>query len=160
MDERAALQPDRDVFELPGYSENRRRLELELRAGRDAEPLPYRFHLARTVTMKDAADWRKVSKRRGEGYRPVMWEEAARLGLALADAHGIPLTAYTKGPDGTVRNGEYLLMVCDGPRAAANLAKTEREAARRITSMTAEETLSGHKADMAFTVEEDTQSKS
>lgn len=159
-DERAMLAPDRDPFELPGYSDKRRKMELDMRAGQDPEPLTHRFHLTRTVTMKDAADWRKVSKRRGEGYVPVMWKDAAKYGIQLQDEHGLPVAAYTEGPDGTVRNGEYMLMVCDGARAAANLARSEREGAKRVAAMTAQQTVSGQKAGMALTVEEDPKSKS
>lgn len=120
-----------DIFELPGYSDKRREQELARRAGKRVEPLPRRFQFARATTNAGAADLRKVAARTRLGYRTVKYEEAESLGIRLENEHGDPITAFTKGPDGTVRLNESVLMVCDREHAAANYARQKRDAARQ-----------------------------
>lgn len=156
VDESLMQDVGKDIFELPGYSDRRRQLELDRKAGKKWEPLPFRSQLVPIQKMTGTPDYTKVADHVRQGYKLVSPDDLERLcGQPLWDERGHPLSSYQKGPDGTVRLNEYAVMVCDSKQAAANLAKVERR--------NREQEVQGHQrtslskeGPLGWTVEEDT----
>lgn len=118
-----------DIFEMPGYSDKRRQLELDRRAGRKWDPLNFRVQLVPVQKQTGHPDYTRVSSFQRRGYKLASPDELeGALDKTLWDERGHPTAghSYTKGPDGTVRLSEYAVMICDKRRAAANLADVER----------------------------------
>lgn len=119
--------PHVSVFDLPGYSDRRRDLELarardeEVNGVKPTDVLTHRFQWVRcehggSHTASRVAEWR------AKGYIPVAWDKADSYGVTVDTVAG-----HEKDPDGNVRIGDTVLMVCDARRAAHNLAQHERE---------------------------------
>ena len=110
----------RDRWYIEGYSDKRLKRELDQRDGKPTTALSHRFHLV-PVTSVDGRNIAKgVSDKRQEGYRPVTKADLAGLGIRLDNG------AYEIAPDGTVRNGDSMLMVTDAKHAAANYILQQR----------------------------------
>lgn len=125
-------KPDASVFDLGEYTARKRDLELARARGTqvgDMHPedvLPYRFHYVRVANQSSGMGSRVGEFSTLMGYRPVKWEDADQYGIQVDETLG-----HQKGPDGTVRVGDTMLMVCDAEQAAANYIKQERETQRQ-----------------------------
>lgn len=133
--------PGRDTFWLPGYSDLKTQKELELRdpkygdlgdtgfrAQGKTTPMKVRFHWTRVRKVSGIAEDTKAAERAATGYRACKWDEYEDLtGEPLQDENGYTCAARPN-PDGTIQNGEYLLMVCNADVAARNAAlKRQRD---------------------------------
>lgn len=110
----------RDRWFIEGYSDKRIQRELDARAGKKVSPLTHRFHLVPVQTVDGRNIAKGVADKRQEGYRPVTKEDIKALGINIENG------AYEIAPDGTVRNGDSMLMVTDSKHAAANYIAQQR----------------------------------
>lgn len=110
----------RDRWYIDGYSDKRTQRELDIREGRKASSLTHRFHLVPVTGIDGKSLAKGVSEKRQQGYRPVMATDLKGLGISLDNG------AYEVMPDGTIRNGDCILMVTDAKHAAANYIAQER----------------------------------
>jgi hypothetical protein len=106
-----------DRFYLAGYSDVRHQRELDIKAGEKPKPLPRRFQFVSIENQDGVPRGEKALEYRRMGYRPVMWDEAASLGIDLDNS------AAVKGPDGNIRVGQQMLMVTDAEKAAYHFKK-------------------------------------
>lgn len=110
----------RDRWFIEGYSDKRTQRELDIKQGKPTAALSHRFHLV-PITSVDGRNIAKgVSDKRQEGYRPVKAEDLKGLGISIENG------AYEVAPDGTIRNGDSMLMVTDAKHAAANYIAQQR----------------------------------
>lgn len=116
---------ERDALYIEGYSDKRREFELAVARGEHPDPLQWRLHWVRGQAITGDADGRKVAEWKAKGYIPVMWEDAEKYGINLQDS------AAVKGPDGSVRLGDVVLMAAPAKVAAAHY--------RRQRELTAEQ---------------------
>ena len=120
-------RPDVSMFDLPGITEKRRDLELARAYGRPVngtdprETLPHRFQFVRKANEASGMSGRE-GEWRSKGYDVVKWEEAAQYGFSPDESLG-----HIKGPDGTIRVGDTVLMAAPADVAAANLIRHERK---------------------------------
>lgn len=123
--------PQVSVFDLPGYSDRRRDLELARATNQDVngvspnDILSHRFQWVRcehggSNTASRVAEWL------AKGYKVVSWDDAASYGVKVDSVLG-----HSKDPDGNVRIGDTVLMVTDAQHAAMHLARHEREVERQ-----------------------------
>jgi len=130
----AIERPDVSMFDLPGVTEKRRALELARARGQAVdgvdprESLDHRFHFVRTANEASGMAGRE-GEFRSNGYEPVKWDEAKKLGFT-AD----PSLGHVKGPDGTIRVGDTVLMAAPAEMAAANLIRHQRRTERAANS--------------------------
>jgi hypothetical protein len=122
---------DHDHTYVPGFSElrlARDRAIVEVMQGKrraaDVPTLPHNFRWARCQTRAGEPDNRKVIRAGNRGYKAVTMNEVGE-GKLLAT---LPPGAQTAA-DGTIRQGDTMLMVADAQRVARNelqkRAKTE-----------------------------------
>jgi len=71
------------------------------------------------------ADGRKVAEWRAKGYLPVKWEDADKYGIDLESS------AAVKGPDGTVRLGDVVLMAAPAKVAATHYRRQREQTAEQ-----------------------------
>ena len=109
-----------DRYFLPGYSDKRRDRELAIRKGETAPGLKHRFHLVPVAHIDGRPIAKGVADKRQEGYRPVKADECKALGVDITN------TSFHVATDGTVMNGDSLLMVTDARHAAANYVALAR----------------------------------
>src|SRR6266496_1709113 len=111
--------PDR--FYLKGYSDKRHERELLLKKGEKAPALERRFQYVSIEKQDGTPDKTKYTEWKQRGYRPVMWEEAASLGIEIDDS------TAEKDAAGRVRVGTQVLMVTDALTAARHF-RDQRDA--------------------------------
>jgi hypothetical protein len=125
---------DRDQSYVPGFAEARRQYDLdraEHAAGRrsagDIRTLPVNLRWARNQNRAGANDNAKVFSHSRRGYRLVTKEDIGQDWLTELPQSG-QLNA-----DGTIRNGDTVLMVATADAAARNEARKRREGADRLS---------------------------
>lgn len=111
----------RDRWFIEGYSDKRMQRELDLRDGKTSAPLTHRYHLVPVSSVDGRNISKGVSDKRQEGYRPVKADELKGLGINIDNG------AYEVAADGTIRNGDSILMVTDAKHAAANYIAQQRK---------------------------------
>lgn len=117
-----------DFSHVPGFSDLRRARDREIarlvatkkytsqEAARKAPELPVNMRWARCTTVRNEPDNRKVTAHGNRGYRLVT---QADIGTPWLKA--MPIGSL-ENPDGTVRRGDMVLMVCTKEQAARNEA--------------------------------------
>lgn len=128
---------DRDLTYVPGFSEMRRDHEVKKaayfrgEANRDSVPvLPVNLAWVRSQTLKGDADNMKTFAQGRRGYRLAT---IADVGQAWFKE--LPGGAQQQ-PDGTIRNGDCLLMVADQKEAAKNELHDRLANERRLEGAT------------------------
>ena len=111
----------RDIFYIPGYSDKRTQYEKMTADGYAPKALPFRLQFVRAQTAAGAADGSKLAEWKSKGYKVLSWDEAKKLGLEVDD------TACHKAEDGSIMNGDSLLMIADKSTAATNYAQWQRD---------------------------------
>lgn len=113
---------DRDLTYVPGFSElrfARDKAILDVMRGRkrasEVPTLPYNFRWARSQNREGKPDTRKVIRANNRGYRAVTVGDIGE-GKLLPD---LPPGAEKMG-DGTIRQGDTILMIADAQRVARN----------------------------------------
>jgi hypothetical protein len=109
--------PDKDLFDMPGYSDKRIARELAIRDGGSQAPLEFRLQGVRTSKIDGSPDRRKEQEYRARGYEPLTVERAKALGLDLDNS------AYIAGADGSVQLNEYVMFVATREVAARDNKK-------------------------------------
>lgn len=124
---------DRDFTYVPGFSELRRERDLAIsevlagkRAAKDVPTLPRNFRWARCQSKKGEPDSRKVIRSGNRGYKPVTKDDVGP-GKLLPSLPGGAVAM----PDGTIRQGDTMLMVA----TAADAARNEFNKRVRVESM-------------------------
>lgn len=132
-------QYDRDISYVPGYSDMKRardRKVAEWKAGTApysdvrALDLPVNMRWARNQTKKGEPDNIKPFAHGRNGYRLVTKKDIGQPWLKELPA-GAALQA-----DGSIRNGDTVLMVCDAQSAAKNVLRKARDTEHRLTGAT------------------------
>jgi len=116
---------ERDALFIDGYSDKRREFELSVARGEHPDPLKWRLHWVRGQAASGDADGRKVAEWRAKGYLPVKWEDADKYGIDLESS------AAVKGPDGTVRLGDVVLMAAPAKVAATHYRRQREQTAEQ-----------------------------
>ena len=113
---------DRDFTYVPGFSELRRARDLAIaevlagkRAAKDVPTLPLNFRWVRSQSKKGDPDTRKVIRAGNRGYRAVTKDDVGEGKLLPSLPGGAMVQA-----DGTVRQGDTMLMVTTAEKAARN----------------------------------------
>lgn len=120
-DAKAAADQGKDRFYLPGYSDKRTARELALRDGKPAPALDHRFHLVPIHNLEGKPTGRGfVAERQQEGYKIVTKDMLKGLGVSIEG------TPYSVAADGSIMNGDSLLMVTDADHARRNWARQQR----------------------------------
>ena len=115
-----------DPWFVSGYSDKRRAREVAIAKGEKPDPLPYRFQYVRTTLTSGVADNTKPAEFTAMRYLPVMYDEAHKFGI------DVKKSGFNKGPDGTCRVANQMLMVLPN-RIAAVHANAQRERTRALT---------------------------
>lgn len=127
---------DGDLTYVPGFSEMRRErdtLMADVASGKrqrhevKLKPLPVNLRWTRTHTPKGSPDGRKQLTTGNAGYSVVNKSEVGKHDWLQALPPGA-----TIDPDGAIRKGDCILMVCDGKTAAQNAAR-KRIATQRMS---------------------------
>lgn len=124
---------DMDQSYVPGWSEQRREHDLKRAAylkgqasAAEVPVLPVNLRWARNQTREGKPDNAKPFVHGRKGYRPVTSEDIGKEWLKE-----LPLAAQTNA-DGTIRNGDTILMVCDRESAARNELRKRAETQARL----------------------------
>lgn len=117
---------ERDALYIEGYSDKRKAFELAVARGERPDPLEWRMHWVRSQAASGDADGRKVAEWRAKGYIPVRWEDADKYGIDLESS------AAVKGPDGTVRLGDVVLMAAPAKVAATHYQRQREQTADMV----------------------------
>lgn len=127
---------DRDKTFVPGFSEMRIQRDLALaehqaghRATGDIPSLPVNLRWARAVQKNGDADG-KLYGHQMNGYRLVNAKDKGAEWLK-----DLPGGADIR-PDGSIRNGDCVLMIADQKTAAKNAIRKQVETERRLTGVT------------------------
>lgn len=128
--------PDRDHTFVPGFSDMRIRRDIavsehakhRLAAG-DIPNLPVNLRWARAVRKNGETDG-KVYGHQTNGYRLVSKDDVGADYLSQLPG-GCQVQA-----DGSIRNGDCVLMIADGKTAAKNAIRKQVETERRLTGVT------------------------
>lgn len=115
-----------DPWFVSGYSDKRKAREGAVARGERPDPLPYRFQYVRTTLTSGVADNTKPAEFTAMRYIPVMYEEAHKFGI------DVKKSGFNKGPDGTCRVANQMLMVTPN-RIAEVHARAQRERTRALT---------------------------
>ena len=120
-----------DPWFVSGYSDKKREYELALRAfrlgkGPKPDPVPYRFQYVRTTLMSGAPDNSKPSEYIAKGYIAVQYDDAAKFGI------DVKKSGFARGPDGTCRVGNQMLMITP-ERIARVHAKKQAETTKALS---------------------------
>ena len=126
ISEAVVNDPGRTSTYVGGYSDLRAQNEVEAHKGNAIRPLSRRLQWARAERPNGDADGRRVAHWKKKGYSVPTWDEAIAAGLDIS------ASAAIKGPDGTVRLGDTVLMWAPAPVAAAHY-KAQREATREAS---------------------------
>ena len=127
---------DRDLSYVPGFSDMKRARELkvtEMRAGKAtmadvrALDLPVNLRWGRNQSKKGEPDNTKVFGHGRNGYRTVTKADVGQPWLKE-----MPLGAQVQA-DGSIRNGDTILMVCDAKNAAINVQRKAHDTEARLT---------------------------
>lgn len=125
----------RDHSYVPGFSEMRRERDLQIaevkagtRDGRDVRQLPVNCRWARSQNKAGEPDSSKMFSHSRRGYRAVTKDDVGKNDWFKELPGG---TSYAA--DGTIRNGDLTLMVCDRESAARNQKRKEIETNARLT---------------------------
>lgn len=102
----------RDVLYVPGYSEKRAAFDAAVARGERPEPLDYRLQWVKAQKSNGDRDGTKIAEWKSKKYRMLTYEEAKRRGINVDDS------AAHKGEDGTIRDGDLVLMIADKNVAA------------------------------------------
>ena len=109
-----------DLLFVPGYSDKRRQIDAELSAGREPTVQnEYRLHWARLAKPNGSGDG-DAMRFAARGYVAVKEADIAKYGITRMESH------WQVGADGTIRNGDGLLMACPAEQAARNEAVVRR----------------------------------
>lgn len=109
---------------IEGYSDRKSRIE----AGKDERPLAHRLQYVRAENPNGTADGRRVAHWKRKGYTVPKWDEVVKAG------YNVDLSAAQKGPDGSVRLGDTVLMWTTADKAAAHYKK-QREDTKELSRM-------------------------
>lgn len=126
---------DRDQTYVPGFSEMKRTAAIQmaevrkgLRQPKDIQALPVNLRWARNQNIKGDPDSSKQFGHSRKGYRLVT--------KADLDSKPAWLTEIPPGcqinADGTIRNGDAVLMVCDAAQARKNEFTKRHETERQV----------------------------
>ena len=122
-----------DKTYVPGFSDlriTRDQVVAEVKAGHravgDIPNLPMNLRWGRCAT-KEKTDNTKLFSHGNNGYRLVNEKEVGSEWLKALPG------GSTVQPDGSIRNGDVVLMVADGKTAARNAARKMAETERRMT---------------------------
>lgn len=114
-------QMDRDHSYVPGYGDLRRARDVKLSEyaqglcrGSDVPSLPVKLRWARTQTVAGDTNSYKVFAAQRAGYRFVKKEDVGSTWFTQMPPD------VQEMPDGTLRRGDTVLMVCDAKTAAKN----------------------------------------
>lgn len=127
---------DRDKTFVPGFSEMRIRRDLAvaehkrgLISAGDIPNLPVNLRWSRAI-QKDGNTDNKIYGHLTNGYRLVNKSDVGSEYLKE-----LPGGAQVQ-PDGSIRNGDCVLMIADGKTAAKNAVRKQAETERRLTGVT------------------------
>jgi hypothetical protein len=102
----------RDVLFVPGYSDKRIAYDAAVARGEHPEPLDYRLQWVKAQKSNGDRDGTKIAEWKSKRYRMLTWDEVKRRGINIEDS------AAHKGENGTVQNGDLVLMIADSNVAA------------------------------------------
>jgi hypothetical protein len=113
-----------DPWFVAGYSDKKREHDTALREwrlgrGPKPDPIPYRFQYVRTTLMSGAPDNSKPSEYIAKGYIPVQYDDAAKFGI------DVQKSGFARGPDGTCRVANQMLMITPTRIASIHAKKLE-----------------------------------